>query len=171
MKCWVIWAISITALIGVILLCVLLPISFKSLDPTEVGLDYDSINYKIDDTKLYTEGRYFLGVGHDFKVFPYTIMHAYYYRTNILQATMDANNNPLPARTIDGLKITVYVSYQYQLIISLDNIVALYYQWGDTGYNDAFFRMVRSCLIDSVAKFTAIQMYNNRTGVNNKINI
>jgi len=65
-----IWMISILVGIGVLLLVILLPISFKSLEPNEAGLDYDTMNYKLDTTKLYEEGRYYLGVGHKFKTFP-----------------------------------------------------------------------------------------------------
>ncbi len=71
METWIVWLIGIAIGIGVILICVLVPISFKSLEPNEAGLDYDTINYKIDTSKLYEEGRHFLGVGHILKVFPY----------------------------------------------------------------------------------------------------
>jgi hypothetical protein len=65
-----IWILGILGGIGVLLLVILLPLSYKSLEPNEVGLDYDTVNYRIDDTKLYEEGRHYVGVGHDFKIFP-----------------------------------------------------------------------------------------------------
>ncbi len=71
----------------------------------------------------------------------------------------------LIARTNDGLGINVTASFQYQLIISLDNVVDLYYKWGPNGYEAAFGRMARSVLRDALAEFAAIDMFKNRTGV------
>jgi len=70
-SCVIYWIVGIVCGIGVLLLVILLPLSFHSLETNEVGLDYDSVNYHIDTTKLYEEGRHFLGVGHKFKIFPY----------------------------------------------------------------------------------------------------
>ena len=70
METWIIWVLGIVGGIGVLLLVILLPISFKSLEPNEAGLDYDNTNYKIDTSTLYGEGRHYLGVSHEFKIFP-----------------------------------------------------------------------------------------------------
>ena len=79
------------------------------------------------------------------------------------QISLDGSNY-LGARTIDGLPINLTASFQYQLQITLDNVVALYYNWGEKGYEDAFTRMARSVLRDAAAGFTAIEMFQNRTG-------
>ncbi len=71
METWIIVIISVVVGIGLLLLAILLPLSFQSLEPNEVGLDYDKVNHNIDTSKLYEEGRHYLGVGHEFKIFPY----------------------------------------------------------------------------------------------------
>ncbi len=75
---------------------------------------------------------------------------------------MDGDNY-LTARTKDGLAINVTLSFQYQLKISLDNIVELYNKWGPDEYEGAFSRMARSILRDAVAEYLAIHMFKNRT--------
>ena len=37
---------------------------------SEVGLDYNGISKRVDETRLYEAGRYFLGVRHSFIRFP-----------------------------------------------------------------------------------------------------
>jgi len=75
---------------------------------------------------------------------------------------MDSNDY-LFARTKDGLAINVTLAFQYQLKISLDNIVELYYKWGPNNYEGAFGRMARSVIRDAIAEFNAIDMFKNRT--------
>ena len=74
-------------------------------------------------------------------------------------------SNYLSARTKDGLAINVTLSFQYQLKVTLDNIVELYYKWGPDGYEGAFTRIARSVVRDAVAEFVAIDMFKNRTSV------
>merc|ERR1711988_1709235 len=45
---------------------ILLGCSFDTLSPTEVGLDYDGTTLNVDYGTLYSNGRYFLGIGHKF---------------------------------------------------------------------------------------------------------
>jgi len=71
--------------------------------------------------------------------------------------------NVLTARTRDGLSIDVSLSFQYQLKITLDNVVELYYKWGEEGYESAFGRISRTILRDAVAEFVAIDMFKSRT--------
>ena len=43
--------------------------SMEMLEITEVGLDFDTTRVKINDKKLYTGGRHFIGITHKFLVF------------------------------------------------------------------------------------------------------
>ena len=45
--------IIILIVIGIILMSVLIPLTFSSLEPTDVGLAYDHNTITIDETKLY----------------------------------------------------------------------------------------------------------------------
>lgn len=42
-------------------LCSTFPLSFGSLEPNEVGIQYDPVAQSLNDQRLYTSGRYFLG--------------------------------------------------------------------------------------------------------------
>jgi hypothetical protein len=43
--------------------------SMETLEATECGLDFDTTRVKIDSTKLYKNGRHFIGLTHQFLVF------------------------------------------------------------------------------------------------------
>ena len=60
------YSCGIICCIGVILAIALPIASLESLEPTEVGIDYDSTTVGIDEKKLFTGGRHFIGVSHDF---------------------------------------------------------------------------------------------------------
>jgi len=64
------WTICICLVIGIILAIVLPIVSFEALDPNEVGLDYDSASVSINEKKLYTSGRHFIGLTSKFIKFP-----------------------------------------------------------------------------------------------------
>ena len=41
-------------------------VSIKIVEPTQMALDVDKIMIKIDEEKLWTNGRHFIGLGHEF---------------------------------------------------------------------------------------------------------
>ena len=49
---------------------VLIGASFHTLSPTEMGLDYDAWTCRVNDKVLFENGRWFLGPGHAFIIFP-----------------------------------------------------------------------------------------------------
>lgn len=51
---------------------ILLSVSFDVVEPTEWGLAYDNNIKKIDTDKVYDEGRYLIGLGRSFIIFPRT---------------------------------------------------------------------------------------------------
>lgn len=54
--------IIILVVITIILMSVLIPLTFSSLEATEVGIAYDHNTITIDETKLYSNGRHPIGV-------------------------------------------------------------------------------------------------------------
>jgi len=54
--------ITILAVITIILMAILIPLTYSSLEPTEIGLAYDKNSIEIDVTKLYSNGRHAIGV-------------------------------------------------------------------------------------------------------------
>lgn len=48
----------------------LIAVSFSSLDPVEMGLEYNANTLTLNEDELFDNGLYFLGVGHSFFKFP-----------------------------------------------------------------------------------------------------
>ncbi len=63
-------AVIVTLVVGIILMIALVVASFETIESTEVGLDYDTTTIKIDESKLYENGRHFIGVSHNFIKYP-----------------------------------------------------------------------------------------------------
>ena len=62
--------IGIVCLVIGIALAIALPVaSVKTVETTEVGLDYDTTKMKIDESTLYENGRHFIGVSHYFIIY------------------------------------------------------------------------------------------------------
>ncbi len=76
MSCSLAKALVITGItifvIGIILTIALVVSSFETIESTEVGLDYDTTLMELDETKLYENGRHFIGVAHNFIKYKYT---------------------------------------------------------------------------------------------------
>ena len=87
----------ILAVITIILMAVLIPLSYSSLEPTEIGLAYNKNSIEIDETKLYSNGRHSIGVS------TYFISYSTELQTNKYE---DVN-----CRTKDGLNILITAAY------------------------------------------------------------
>ena len=89
--------IIILVVITIILMAVLIPLSYSSLEPTEIGLAYNKNSIEIDVTKLYSNGRHAIGVT------TYFISYSTELQTNKFE---DVN-----CRTKDGLNILITAAY------------------------------------------------------------
>ena len=86
---------------------IMIMMSFSSLPTVEYGLDYNAITLTVDNKTYDSAGLYFLGLGHSFIKFPRTI------QTIEFNA---AHDDLLHTRTLDGLPLTLGVSFQYRYI-------------------------------------------------------
>lgn len=86
---------------------IMIMMSFSSLPTVEYGLDYNAITLTVDNRTYDSAGLYFLGLGHSFIKFPRTI------QTIEFNA---AHDDLLHTRTLDGLPLTLGVSFQYRYI-------------------------------------------------------
>ena len=87
----------ILAVITIILMAILIPLSYSSLEPTEIGLAYNKNSIEIDITKLYSNGRHAIGVS------TYFISYSTELQTNKFE---DVN-----CRSKDGLNILITAAY------------------------------------------------------------
>ena len=86
---------------------IMIMMSFSSLPTVEYGLDYNAITLTVDNRTYDSAGLYFLGLGHSFIKFPRTIQTIEF---NAAHADL------LHTRTLDGLPLTLGVSFQYRYI-------------------------------------------------------
>lgn len=131
-------------------------VSIKINEPTQMALDFDQIMLKIDEEKLWQNGRHFIGLGHEFIRFPREQQE--------IRFPDGGSYNSLTARTKDGLRIEMDISFQFTLLTQVDMIVELFYTWG-MAYNDAYSTIARSVLRDVAAEWYAYDFFANRTNV------
>ena len=98
--------------------------AFATIVPTYCGINFNSVTNDIDETRVYYEGRHWLGLGHTFIQYP------------MIWQIMDFSNDntsgdlPLDAGSRDGQPITVEVTVFYSIIPS--QIINLYHLLGTT---------------------------------------
>lgn len=128
--------------------------SWDSLEFTEFGLDYNGIQ-KTVSSDVYASGRFLLGLGHHFIVFPETLQTIDFSGSSVTSGS-------LSSRTSDGLLVTLDISFQYKLIPL--EIYTLYTEYA-TDYEEVYIRAARDILTDGASNFTAYQFFKDRTTI------
>ena len=123
---------------------------YEKVKTNHFGLDRSTFSGEIDTTKIYEQGRHWIGFMHEFILFPATQQTIQFYTSE---------ENAVTGRTQDGLWISLDVSFQYKLV--KDAIVSLYQNFGET-YNDVFWQFARDVIRDVASTYTAIEFFNNR---------
>jgi len=91
--------------------------SFKTLGPNDAGLMYNTITKQVTLTKIYTPGRYFLGLGRDFIKFP-TGLQTIEWAGGASTGLKCSDGCLMSVSTVDGLSMYLEVSFQFRLDIS-----------------------------------------------------
>lgn len=132
--------------------------SFQMVDPYSYGLAYNTVSKTIDASRVYTSGRYFLGLAHAFFLFPRGWTNVYY-------GTEDggADSGPLIV-TLPSGTVTVEMSFQYSL--RRDKLAEIYQNFA-LSYHTRFVSIASSTLTNGIqqANFTIQTFYTNRTAV------
>jgi len=117
--------------------------SFKTLTPLECGLKINTISQQISTDHVYTSGRYFLGLGNGFLVYPTTL--------DFIDFSSDAKSNapPLRASTSEGQSVILECSFQFRLKISKLN--DLYRKYAH-GYKGNYVTIAESALKNVVSQ-------------------
>jgi len=123
--------------------------SVRDLDPNEVAFDYDhNVGLIVDDTVLYEGGRHFLGLGHDFIVYPRTVQ------------TISVSSQDV--RSADGLQIEMDVTVQYVFApLDATTLKNIYYLFQEN-YMTAFSFMIEASLRDISSDYYASDFYERR---------
>jgi len=142
---------AIVAICAVIVIIILLACSYRRVDENYIGLLFSHASRRIDRTQYYPAGRYYVGVGGEFIVYP------------IMQQEMKLP--PFEARTADGLNIELQVTINYN--IDKNNFTKLLSLFDNFGRNyDGFLsRLAMNTLRDASARFNALEYSLNRSQV------
>jgi regulator of protease activity HflC (stomatin/prohibitin superfamily) len=143
--------ISLVAVI-IVVTAILIAISFASLDYNEYGLDYNSFTKTIDPVP-YTNGRYLLGIGHSFLVFPRAV------QTMEFSFDRSADGPPLYSRTEDGLEVIIEISFQYHFMP--EKLYDVYMLYVDN-YNQVLRNVAMDVLTDMATHYTAYNFFMDR---------
>jgi len=135
---------------------ILIVVSFQTLDPNEVAFDLDNnVGLIVSDGTLFNGGRYFLGLGHTFVVFPRTVQ------------TLPQES--ILVRSSDGLPITMDISVQYSLPYNSSQSMRALYNYFELDYEDSMTELIDGLVRDVAANYSAYQFYENRTQLSTNI--
>jgi len=140
---------------------ILIAVSFAVVEPTYQAFVFNTgqMKYEFKDGssesgELYSEGRYYLGLGKQFVTFPKT------FQTIDFKESTEGNN--IAIRSRDGLVITIEIAFQYSLTTNGKDLLALWMRWkGD--YEIAFGKIARNVIRDVASKYDAFEFFFNRS--------
>ena len=141
--------ISTVVFVVLLVSSILIALSFGVLQSTESGIDYNTITQSLDTSKVWSNGRHFIGLGHEFIVFP----------TNLVTISFPSEQ----CRTSDGLLVTLSIEFQYQLVGG-DTLFELYADWG-TEYDAGFRNIAKDSIRNVAASFTAFDFFERREAI------
>lgn len=145
----------------IVVVVILITVSFSVLSNEEVGLDLNNRNKQIDETQVFTAGRYFLGLAHKFIRYPKIVQ-------TIRFDDVDATASPLRGRTKDGLAITIKCSIQYRLLVDIDSVLGIYRDFGQE-YEQFYVIQARDIIRDVISEFTAFSVFQNRSTITGRM--
>lgn len=101
-------AIAVAAGTVLILAIIFIALSVASVGPTELGLAYNLNTFQIDETRLYTPGRYFLGFNQVFIIFPSDTQYVKF--DNSISLTSESMAEP---PTAPSLLVSFYTAQEW----------------------------------------------------------
>ena len=137
--------------------------SFDTLTPLEYGLDFNTITKNIFLDKVYTSGRYMLGVGHGFRRFPATLQQVEFASSGTAAA------EPPLRLVIGSAQVTASVAFQYRLKPkSIGGTTGLFKRYS-MNYHQIFIREAKSAILKAVNGTTVEDFYNNRPMIQSRM--
>ena len=139
---------AVACITGIILLI----LGFSSLEATEFGLDYSWLSKTISPN-VFSNGLYFIGIGHSFIKFPKNV------QTIEFAVGRNSNRPAIESRTSDGLEVTLEISFQY--ILQPENLYQLYVKYGDN-YKQVVQNVAIDILTQEATGYTAYNFFTER---------
>lgn len=147
------FAFGATCCTVTIVTIILVVLGFSKLEVNEVGIDYSANSLTLNTDKLYSNGIYFIGVGHSFIKFP----------KRQLELTLQGRKS-IVARSNDGLVVSLNVKLLYSLQTDIDALASLYLMFGDD-YQVPIENICRSVVRDVASGYTAFQFWTERSNI------
>lgn len=126
--------------------------AFGSLEINQLGLNYSLISNTVEP-RGYVAGLYMLGPFHSFMKYPSTV------QTIQFSNDHDSAGPPLRTRTSDGLEVTLEISFQYQLNVSI--LSDLYHKFGSE-YEKIYVNMAMDLITMMATRYTATSFFSDR---------
>lgn len=133
-------------------LVVAIATAFGSLEINQLGLNYSLISNTVEE-RGYVAGLYMLGPFHSFMKYPSTV------QTIQFSNDHDSAGPPLRTRTSDGLEVTLEISFQYQLNVSI--LSDLYHKFGSE-YEKIYVNMAMDLITMMATRYTATSFFSDR---------
>eukprot|EP00747_Dinoflagellata_sp_TGD_P128416 gnl/TRDRNA2_/TRDRNA2_174530_c1_seq14.p1 gnl/TRDRNA2_/TRDRNA2_174530_c1~~gnl/TRDRNA2_/TRDRNA2_174530_c1_seq14.p1 ORF type:complete len:258 (+),score=34.40 gnl/TRDRNA2_/TRDRNA2_174530_c1_seq14:117-890(+) len=143
-----------------------LPLSFKSMEQGFYALHLDWTTQKISEDVVAEPGMHMVGIGNMLVEYPSTFQMMYFIDASKLPGGWNPEDGeilerPVHARTSDGLRVIVSLSFQWKL--EPDALIPLYAILGNEMYRHQFVRMARSTIVEACTHFAADSFFTNRT--------
>lgn len=139
--CWL--AITIGLLAG----------SFAVVTPTQLGLKFNAVTVEFDDNTVYPGGRYYVGVGGSFIIFPRQNVYVGY-----------TSSHALDVWSSDGQSIHIEASFYYKLLEN--RIHDIFYRYG-TNFDAVVRAMAAETIRDIATTYATVDFFTNRTEIDN----
>jgi len=130
--------------------------SFETLGPLEAGLTLNTLTQTISTDKIYTSGRYFLGLTNNFLTYPTTLQS--------VQFSDSGGDGPaLSAITKEGQSIILEVSFQFRVRVAS---IGLLYRKYVQNYKSRYINVAESLLKNVVSgRYSASDYFTNRRAI------
>ncbi len=138
---------------------ILILVSMDSIEPLSYGLPYNKITKQIG-TEAYESGRYMIGPFKSFIVYPASLVTIEF--SDAKGATAEA----LQTRTAEGLGLTLYVSFQYQVN---QTMIPQLYNLANINYHSTFVRISRDVILKIGSMYNATVYWANRGLIGDKM--
>jgi len=142
--------------------------SFSILEYNQVGIDFDSTSQSINEEKLFTNGRHFIGLAHSFFVYPTRLLTVEFAERHDT-GTADGQSGSLTAGSKDGQAIVIEISFFLRLNTKeVMNVVNLYKEYRTT-FMPTVMSKATNAIKETTVKFETLEFFTNRTNISTAI--
>jgi hypothetical protein len=142
--------------------------SFSILEYNQVGIDFDSTSQSINEEKLFTNGRHFIGLAHSFFIYPTKLLTVEFAESHDT-GTPDGRSGALTAGSKDGQAIEIEISFFLRLNVKeVMNVVNLYKEYRTT-FMPTVMSKATNAIKETTVKFETLEFFTNRTNISTAI--